>query len=132
VYKSEVEAETMAMPIGRQPRHDARPERRRSPRVELLSELHGQLVPFDVAVVIREASDGGFSMESPVLFPIGSEQMFRLRADSGAATTVRAVCRHSMRVNRLDGPSFSISGFEFLPQPEENLRLVCETIRAIV
>jgi hypothetical protein len=110
----------------------ANSDRRRSPRVELVSDLHGQLVVSDVAVVIREASEGGFSVESPVLFPVGSEHMFRLSVDSATSTTVFALCRHSMRVNRLDGPSFHISGFEFLPQPEENLRLVRETIRAIV
>jgi hypothetical protein len=109
---------------------DAFADRRRSPRVGLVTDQHGPLVSVDVIVVVREASSGGFSVESQLPFPVGSQHAFRFQNQSGQAATVRAVCRHCMRINRSDTSSY-IAGFEFVAQPAENLRLIIETVSSL-
>jgi hypothetical protein len=97
-------------------------DRRRNPRVELVSELYGLVVALDLPVLVRNASRGGLLIESACPFPVGSEQSFRFQASSGHAATVVAVCRHIRRVGRADSAPRYAAGFEFLPQPSEHLR----------
>ena len=99
-------------------------ERRRNPRVELLSELYGCVVALDLPVLVRNASRGGFFVESACPFPIGSEHSFRSQTFGVRPTTVVAVCRHTQRLSRAGSEPRYAAGFEFLPQPNENLRRV--------
>ena len=110
-------------------------ERRKNPRVELLSDLYGCVVALDLPVLVRDASRGGFRIESVCPFPVGSEHSFRFQAMGGRPTTIVAVCRHIQRVNPSNhghsnhAPRYA-AGFEFLPQPAENLRRVLTLIAA--
>jgi hypothetical protein len=105
-------------------------ERRRNPRVELLSDLYGCVVALDLPVLVRNASRGGFRIESACPFPVGSEHSFRFQTLGGRPATIVAVCRHIQRVSRSsDAPRYA-AGFEFLPQPAENLRRVLVLIAA--
>ena len=107
-------------------------ERRKNPRVELLSDLYGCVVALDLPVLVRDASRGGFRIESVCPFPVGSEHSFRFQAIGGRPTTIVAVCRHIHRVNPSNhgrAPRYA-AGFEFLPQPAENLRRVLTLIAA--
>jgi hypothetical protein len=106
-------------------------DRRRSQRVDLASD-HGPLVTVDLVVKVREASAGGFSVETQIPLPVGSEHTFRFQNQAGQATTVVATCRHCLRVNRPGSSSLFVAGFEFVPQPAENLRLILETISALL
>ena len=105
-------------------------DRRRNPRVELVSELYGLVVALDLPVLIRNASRGGLLIESACPFPVGSEHSFRFHTHGGQRTTIVAVCRHIRRVGRADAPPRYAAGFEFLPQPTENLRRVLGLIAA--
>ena len=104
-------------------------ERRKNPRVELLSDLYGCVVALDLPVLVRDASRGGFRIESACPFPVGSEHSFRFQPVDGRPTTIVAVCRHIQRVDLTNqghsnhAPRYA-AGFEFLPQPAENLRRV--------
>ena len=103
-------------------------ERRRNPRVELLSELYGCVVALDLPVLVRNASRGGFFVESACPFPVGSEHSFRFQTFGVRPTTVVAVCRHTQRLGRSGSEPRYAAGFEFLPQQSENLRRVLAII----
>jgi hypothetical protein len=103
-------------------------DRRRNPRVELVSELYGLVVALDLPVLVRNASRGGLLIESACPFPAGSEHSFRFQTYGGQPTTIVAVCRHIRRVGRADSAPRYAAGFEFLPQPSENLRRVLAII----
>lgn len=105
-------------------------DRRRNPRVELVSELYGLVVALDLPVLIRNASRGGLLIESACPFPVGSEHSFRFQTYGGKPATIVAVCRHIRRVGRSDAAPRYAAGFEFLPQPSENLRRVLALIAA--
>jgi hypothetical protein len=107
-------------------------DRRRNPRVHLLSELYGCVVALDLPVLIRDASRGGFSVESACPFPVGSEHTFRFQNLTGGTTNVVAICRHTAPLQRAHGAPRYSAGFEFLPQPAENLTRVLATIAAAV
>jgi hypothetical protein len=103
-------------------------DRRLNPRVELVSELYGVVVALDLPVLVRNASRGGLLIESACPFPVGSEHSFRFHTHGGRPATIVAVCRHIQRVSRADAAPRYAAGFEFLPQPSENLRRVLARI----
>lgn len=103
-------------------------ERRRAPRVKAVSLLHGYWIELDMPVRVLDISLGGFAVESPIPFPTGSEQTFLFSTGDGRETLVRCQCRN-VRTTEVDGATISVAGFEFLPQPEENLQVVAETVR---
>jgi hypothetical protein len=110
---------------GRKPAH----EQRRHPRIRIGSSLYGYGVEGDVSVTIRDVSQGGFALESPVPFAVGAEQTFLFTSADGQETLVRCQCRHARMTTSAAGAAVCVAGFEFLPQPEENLKVVLETIR---
>jgi hypothetical protein len=110
------------------PRQRAGHEQRRFPRVRVMSSLHGYGVELDRNVTILEVSRGGFSLESPSEFAVGVEQTFLFTTNDGDETLVRCQCRHSHAKAAMGGTQTYVAGFEFLPQPEENLRIIVETI----
>ena len=106
-------------------------ERRRAPRAELVSDLYGCLTGMNVSIVVRDASAGGFSVESPVPFLPGSEHAFLFDTEASPATVI-AICRHSMRVNLTDGTAIYIAGFEYAPQAPDQVRRVRDLIGDLV
>ena len=105
-------------------------ERRRFPRVKIMSRLRGYWVELDVTVTVRDASLGGFSVLSPSPFPVGSEQSFLFSTADGRETLAFVQCRHCTPLASGGGVAY-VAGFEFLPQPADNLALVVETLQAI-
>jgi hypothetical protein len=88
-------------------------ERRRAPRVEVLGQLHGNLVALRMPIVVRDASFGGFSVETSVPFPEGAEHQFRLSTDEGSLL-VMARSVHCLRISPARSEPFYITGFEFV------------------
>lgn len=105
-------------------------ERRRFPRFKVTSMIHGHWVELDLPVTIRDVSLGGFSVESPIAFPVGSDQTFLFSAADGRQTQAWCRCRHA-RATRVNGAPMCVAGFEFLPQPEEQLRIIIDTVRLL-
>ena len=99
-------------------------ERRRFPRARVLSALAGYDVGAEASVNIVEISLGGFSVESAVMFEVGSEHTFLFSTAEGAETMVRCVCRHARGVE-VSGPR-CIAGFEFLPGQESSLQIIVQ------
>jgi hypothetical protein len=89
-------------------------ERRRSPRVEMVGQLHGHAVTFDLPVTVRDISLGGMSIQTPVALPVGATHTFNLTLGDGALLTlVGRVLRSSGRTE-LDGTEYFVSGVQFV------------------
>jgi len=106
-------------------------ERRNDPRVKAMSLLHGYWVELDMPVRVIDISLGGFAVESPIPFPIGSEQTFLFSTGDGGETLVRCECRNS-RTTEVAGKTACIVGFKFLPQPEEDLQILADTVQRLL
>ena len=63
-------------------------ERRRSPRVEMIGQLFGRLDSIDGALVVRDVSLGGMSIETPEPLESGSVLHFVLTLGDGAGVDV--------------------------------------------
>jgi len=95
-------------------------ERRRAPRVDLVGQLHGQLVSMDIPINVREISLGGMSFQTPKPFEVNTRHEFMLTLGDGAGIVVLgriAYCNKS--VDRLSGEMF-IVGLQFLDEDAEN------------
>jgi hypothetical protein len=57
---------------------------------------------------------------------VGSEHSFLFSTADGRETMARCQCRHVRMAGGLSTP-ICIAGFEFLPQPAENLELIADT-----
>lgn len=111
-------------------------QRRRSPRLQLLGEVHGQLVGMAVPIVLRDISDGGFSMVTTIEFPADAVHRFQLMldADEGSAIVVQARVVHG-RMMTGDTEVLYITGFAFTPeQPHSSasaIRTLVENARIV-
>ena len=106
-------------------------ERRRYPRVAVMSRLRGYWIELDVIVTVREISLGGFSVLSPVPFPIGSEQSFLFSTVDGRETLALVECRHCALAPGTGGQTAYLAGLQFQPQPADNLSLIVDTLQTI-
>ena len=69
-------------------------DRRRAPRIEVLSQFHGQSVTLGVPVTLLDISLGGFRIETSVVFPLGAIHEFRFTLADSKAIEVRARVLH--------------------------------------
>ena len=100
------------------PRRTSGRDRRRAPRIEVLSHFHGHSVTLGVPVTLLDISLGGFRIETSVVFPLGAIHEFRFTlADStvievrarvlhcGIHTDQRGVLRYSAGLEFVGGPA---------------------------
>jgi len=93
-------------------------DRRRAPRIEVLSQFHGHAVTLGVPVTLLDISMGGFRIETSVVFPLGAIHEFRFTLSDGDTieirarvlhcgmhTTSRGVLRYSAGLEFVDGPA---------------------------
>jgi hypothetical protein len=94
--------------------------------VAVTREFHGQVVSLEVPLRVREVSREGFSVESDVAFPIGSEELFRFSSASHRRIDLRARCVH-IEPSITDGaqPRF-LAGFEVLTSFKPDLGTLVE------
>src|SRR5262245_8273664 len=90
-------------------------ERRRAPRVDLVGQLHGELVSVDVPILVREISLGGMSIETSTAFNVESRHEFMLTLGDGAGVFVLGRVAYCRRIERPGGDVF-ISGIQFLDE----------------
>src|SRR5437764_14289305 len=88
-------------------------ERRRSPRIELVEHIHGQLTPLDVPITLLNMSQGGFLLQAPQTFPIGEIHEFRFSPAPGDRVVLRARIVHAMRATA-GGVTSYVVGLEFM------------------
>lgn len=87
-------------------------ERRRSPRLEVMGALHGQMVPMRIAIRVIEVGLGGFSIETVFPLPAGAVQEFRFTLRNGLTVHVRGRVAHCRSEPRDDAEIFVI-GLEY-------------------
>jgi hypothetical protein len=93
-------------------------ERRRSPRVELMGRVHGQLVSANLPVEVREISLGGMSIETREGFETGSVLNFVLTLGDGAGVLVSARIVYCRLIDGSD-PVMYVSGLEFVDEDSQ-------------
>ena len=105
-------------------------ERRKMPRVRVLSALQGYGVDVESNVVVRDVSLGGFAVESPIPFRIGDEHTFLFSTADGRETIVRCECKHA-RASQAGGTQTCIAGFQFLPGQQDSLQIIIEVYQRL-
>ena len=108
-------------------RHD---ERRRSPRIEILGRLHGQVVALNVEVVVREMSLGGMSLEGPFAFPTGAVHEFRLTLGDRSIVVKGRVAHCSITDVEQEQVVYT-AGIEFIEPSDRVATVINEFIDAI-
>jgi len=91
-----------------------RSDRRHSPRLQVLGQLHGHVVPLGLAVDVVDISLGGLSIKSAVTFPIGAVHRFRLTLGDGAAVDVNARAAYCRLDELATGEPRYLTGFAFV------------------
>ena len=116
-------------------RHRARPGSEtpntsagRSTRIEVMGQLHGQLVPMNVPLDVRDLSSGGFAVESSVDFPVGAVHRFRFVTQNGIEVLVRANARHCRSIESSDGAPRFLAGFAFIMDPNGETEAAVEIL----
>lgn len=90
-------------------------ERRRAPRVDLVGQLHGEMVSVELPIRVREISLGGMSIETSEAFAIDTRHSFVLTLGDGAGVFVLGRVAYSRKVGREGGAIF-ITGIQFLDE----------------
>ena len=88
---------------------------RRSPRVEVLGKIQGQIVSLDVPVQVREISLGGMSFETEQSFPSGTVQEFMLTLGDGSGIELTGRIVYS-RLTTDGGRTFYVTGVQFVDE----------------
>ncbi len=116
-------------------RPGAQANRRRYPRLEVLDQIEGELVPLDVPVTLRDLSHGGFSIVSSNPFPPGTMHHFRFTAAVDAVVLLDATAVHCRLTSASASGEFSyITGFEFVSaeHTEDAIAVLLDTLASML
>ena len=105
---------------------------RRTPRLDVRHRLRGQLVMLEQAIVMRDFSLGGFSVESDQPIPAGTH-IVRIQEGERWSVTVTAASRHSQIPEQDDGTTSFVMGFEYedqSPDTKQTIRVLFERLAA--
>jgi hypothetical protein len=104
----------MAVPLTSGP--SVRGDKRRAPRLEVLKQIHGDLLVVDLPMTLLNMSETGFLMRLEKRVAIGDVHEFRFTPRGGEPLVRRARIVHLTQVN---GPDISFNvGAEFLDGDE--------------
>jgi hypothetical protein len=103
-------------------------ERRRVPRVDVVSDLYGHFVALDLYLSIRDISPSGFSALSHLEFPVGCRHTFMFSTADGRQARTIATCRHSHALDVGDGRPTFLAGFEFSPMSPKHLMVILDLV----
>jgi hypothetical protein len=87
-------------------------ERRRTPRVEVVEAIHGQIRPHNVPITLINVGHGGFLMRSPVAYAVGDVHKFRITVNGEYPIVLRGRVAHQKRITTNATPAYLI-GVEF-------------------
>jgi hypothetical protein len=107
-------------------------DRRRSPRIEILDRVHGQIATLNLDVRVREMSLGGMSMETAIAFPPGALHEFRLALGDGSFVLLPGRIAHCREITTPDGQRAYVTGVQFVDeQPAEGDLSVGDLVQRI-
>jgi hypothetical protein len=102
-------------------------DRRTNPRIELLGEINGKVMPFAMPVVLLDLSPGGFAISSPVPFARHAEYTFQFRGKRPYGP-IRAKDVHCLRVSHGTTDVSYVAGFSFVLHRPSDYAMVAELI----
>ena len=91
-------------------------DKRRSPRVEVVEAIHGQIRPHNVPITLINVGHGGFLMRSPVGYAVGDVHKFRITVDGEYPIVLRGRVAHHRRITAANGTPAYLIGVEFTDQ----------------
>jgi hypothetical protein len=106
-------------------------ERRRSPRIEILGQVHGEVVSLDLPILLREVSFGGFSAEAPIQFPEGVAHAFRFSPTGEEPIILTARVTYSRPAADDEAATTYVTGFAFAHKHAQTRESVDELIDKI-
>ena len=88
-------------------------DRRRSPRIDLMGQIHGELASMDLPIVVLDISLGGMRIATPIAFEAGARGQFMLTLGDGAVVVVTG---RIVRCQPIEGasPKAFASGVQFV------------------
>jgi hypothetical protein len=92
---------------------------RRSPRVDVLLRVAGELVPVGFRITVFNLNRTGFAVLSEVKFRTGERLDFRLTGIRGPSVHVTAAATHTQ--SRLGAPGLYLTGFTFEPGRQDGV-----------
>jgi len=103
-------------------------DRRLDVRLEVAGGLRARVVDdSDRPVAVREVSLGGFSIQAPMAFALGSTHEFEFDVDAHEPLRLRARVAHCRRVKGAADVATYIAGFAFVAD-SESVRAAIETL----
>jgi len=98
--------------------------------------VEGRRVPLDVPMKVRDLSQGGFSAESSVPFPPGTQHHFRFSAvNQEREVSLRATVVHCRLTSAdPDGRYTYVTGFEFLADEtaDKSIAAIIDTLASVL
>jgi hypothetical protein len=92
------------------PRHLSR---RETPRLEVEAVLNGRLAKGNLRLILHDLGFGGFAVESPLAFAVGSIHEFRFFTADAIVVSLRAEAVYSRSIGLRDGMDHFLSGFKY-------------------
>lgn len=102
-------------------------EGRRSPRIDVLERVAGEVGPGNVPVTLLNLSLGGCLMQGAVEYPLGQTIELRIRMDGKTPIPIQARVVHAMRATAGEITSY-ISGLEFLDRGNTDFEQALESL----
>jgi hypothetical protein len=86
--------------------------------------LNGRLAKGNLRMVVHDLGFGGFAVESPIAFAVGSRHEFRFVGPEDMVVGIRAETVYSRAVGLRDGMDHVLSGFKYVLETEDAERAV--------
>jgi hypothetical protein len=107
-------------------------DRRRSPRIELVGQLHVTSAMPEQAIDVREISLGGMAIETVAPFEVGTVHAFRLTLGDESTVELFGKVMHSRPVDPAEGKAAFVTGIQFVDEdPEEGNSPVEDIIKRV-
>ncbi len=103
-------------------------DRRRSARLDVLDQLDGQLVMYNIPVRLRDISEGGVATESAIALPIRSKHLLRLTTPAGVEVMIAGTVMHQRLSVSAMGRRVFVTGFEFADDRSQNTAQAVQTL----
>jgi len=97
---------------------------RAAPRLEVETVLTGCLVRGTLRMTVHDLGFGGFSVEAPLAFAVGSQHDFRFIGPEGMVVEIRAETVYSRAVGLREGMDHHLTGFKYLVDSDETKHVV--------
>ena len=113
----------------------ALPDRRMSVRLDVLDQLDGRVVMYNIPIRVRDISAGGVATESAIPFPIGSRHLLRFTTADGVEVLIAGKVIHGMAA-AMGARRLFLTGFEFVngksPKTAGDIERLLDAVRAHV